>query len=53
LRKRGKVSDDEMLGTFNMGLGMVLVMDGAEVPPGAKVVGEVVRRSGPDRVMIR
>ena len=53
LRKRGKVSDDEMLGTFNMGLGMILVMDGAEVPPGAKVVGEVVRRSGPDRVMIR
>jgi phosphoribosylformylglycinamidine cyclo-ligase len=53
LRKRGKVSDDEMLGTFNMGLGMILVMDGAEVPPGATVVGEVVRRSGPDRVMIR
>ncbi len=53
LRKRGKVSDDEMLGTFNMGLGMILVMDGAEVPPGAKVVGEVVRSSGPDRVMIR
>ena len=53
LRKRGKVSDDEMLGTFNMGLGMILVMDGAEVAPGAKVVGEVVRRSGPDRVMIR
>ena len=53
LRKRGKVSDDEMLGTFTMGLGMILVMDGAEVPPGAKVVGEVVRRSGPDRVMIR
>jgi phosphoribosylformylglycinamidine cyclo-ligase len=53
VRKRGKVSDDEMLGTFNMGLGMILVMDGAEVPPGANVVGEVVRRSGPDRVMIR
>jgi len=53
LRKRGKVSDDEMLGTFNMGLGMILVMDSADVPPGAKVVGEVVRRSGPDRVMIR
>ena len=53
LRKRGKVSDDEMLGTFNMGLGMILVMDGSDVPPGAQVVGEVVRRSGPDRVMIR
>ncbi|MEP6752060.1 MAG: phosphoribosylformylglycinamidine cyclo-ligase, partial [Candidatus Dormiibacterota bacterium] len=53
LRKRGKVSNDEMLGTFNMGLGMILVMDGSDVPPGAQVVGEVVRRSAPDRVMIR
>jgi len=53
VRKRGKVSNDEMLGTFNMGLGMVLVMDGSDVPPGAQVVGEVVRHSGPDRVMIR
>jgi len=53
VRKRGKVSNDEMLGTFNMGLGMILVMDGSDVPPGALVVGEVVRQSGPDRVMIR
>jgi phosphoribosylaminoimidazole (AIR) synthetase len=42
-----------MLGTFNMGLGMILVMDASDVPPGAQVVGEVVRRSAPDRVMIR
>jgi phosphoribosylformylglycinamidine cyclo-ligase len=53
VRKRGRVSNDEMLGTFNMGLGMILVMDGSDVPPGAQVVGEVARRSGPDRVMIR
>jgi phosphoribosylformylglycinamidine cyclo-ligase len=53
VRKRGKVSNDEMLGTFNMGLGMILVMDAGDVPPGAQVVGEVARRSGPDRVMIR
>ncbi|HEX3506945.1 MAG TPA: phosphoribosylformylglycinamidine cyclo-ligase [Candidatus Dormibacteraeota bacterium] len=53
VRKRGKVSNDEMLGTFNMGLGMLLVMDGGDVPPGAQVVGEVVRHSSPDRVMIR
>ena len=53
LRKRGRVSNDEMLGTFNMGLGMVLVMDSSDVPSGAMVVGEVVSRSGPDRVMIR
>src|SRR5665213_2814557 len=29
VRKRGRVSNDEMLGTFNMGLGMVVVMDGS------------------------
>jgi phosphoribosylformylglycinamidine cyclo-ligase len=53
VRKRGRISDDEMLGTFNMGLGMILVMDGADVPPGAQVVGEVVRHTGPDRVVVR
>ena len=52
LRKRGRISDDEMLGTFNMGLGMILVVDGADVPPGAKVVGEIVRHTGPDRVVV-
>jgi len=52
IRKRGRVSDDEMWGTFNMGLGMILVMDPKEVPKGALVVGEVVKQSGPDRVSI-
>jgi phosphoribosylformylglycinamidine cyclo-ligase len=53
ISKRGRVADDEMYGTFNMGLGMILVMDADEVPPGATVVGEVVPHSGPDRVVIR
>jgi phosphoribosylformylglycinamidine cyclo-ligase len=53
VRKRGRISDDEMLGTFNMGLGMILVVDGADVPPGVQVVGEVVRHTGPDRVVVR
>ena len=53
IRKRGRIADDEMYGTFNMGLGMVLVVDPREVPSGALVVGEVVRHSGPDRVVIR
>ena len=53
VRKRGRISDDEMLGTFNMGLGMILVVDGTDVPAGAQVVGEVVRHDGPDRVVIR
>ncbi len=53
IRKRGRIADDEMHGTFNMGLGMILVVDPADVPTGAQVVGEVVRHSGPDRVVIR
>ncbi len=53
VRKRGKVADDEMFRTFNMGLGMILVVDSKDVPPGAQVVGEVVRHAGPDRVVIR
>jgi phosphoribosylformylglycinamidine cyclo-ligase len=52
VRKRGRIADDEMYGTFNMGLGMILVVDSSDVPPGALVVGEVVRHSGPDRVVI-
>jgi hypothetical protein len=36
-----------------MGLGMIVVLDPGKVPSGALVVGEVVRHSGPDRVVIR
>jgi phosphoribosylformylglycinamidine cyclo-ligase len=53
IRRRGPVSDDEMWGTFNMGVGMILVMDAEDVPEGALVVGEVVQQSGPERVDIR
>jgi phosphoribosylformylglycinamidine cyclo-ligase len=52
IQKRGRVTDDEMLGTFNVGLGMIVVVDPGKVPAGATVVGEVVRQSGPDRVAI-
>ncbi|HXN79084.1 MAG TPA: phosphoribosylformylglycinamidine cyclo-ligase [Candidatus Dormibacteraeota bacterium] len=52
IRKRGRVADDEMYGTFNMGLGMIVVVDPSDVPTGSQVVGEVVRQSGPDRVVI-
>ncbi|HET7338067.1 MAG TPA: phosphoribosylformylglycinamidine cyclo-ligase [Candidatus Dormibacteraeota bacterium] len=52
IRKRGRISDDEMWGTFNMGLGMILVVDPKDAPKGARVVGEVVNQSGPDRVRI-
>lgn len=53
IRARGRVSDDEMWGTFNMGLGMILVVDPKNVPKGANVVGEVLRFTGPDRVTFR
>ena len=53
IRKRGRVANDEMFGTFNMGLGMILVLDRDDVPPGATVVGEVVHYAAPDRVVIR
>jgi len=52
IRKRGRVADDEMYGTFNMGLGMILVVDPSDVPSGAMLVGEVVGHAGPDRVVI-
>jgi len=52
IRRHGRVSDDEMWGTFNMGLGMILVVDAKDVPKGEMIVGEVVRQTGPDRVVI-
>jgi len=52
VRKRGNIADDEMFRTFNMGLGMILVMDAKDVPAGTQVVGEVVRQVGPERVVI-
>jgi len=42
IQERGRLSEEEMFGTFNMGIGMVLVMDPEEVPEGAAVIGEVV-----------
>jgi phosphoribosylformylglycinamidine cyclo-ligase len=52
IQRHGRVSDDEMWGTFNMGLGMILVVDAKDVPKGEMIVGEVVRQTGPDRVVI-
>jgi phosphoribosylformylglycinamidine cyclo-ligase len=51
IRRRGRVSDDEMWGTFNMGLGMILVVDPKDNPRDTLLVGEVVKQSGPDRVV--
>ncbi|HEX2647806.1 MAG TPA: phosphoribosylformylglycinamidine cyclo-ligase [Candidatus Dormibacteraeota bacterium] len=53
IRRRGRISEDEMWGTFNMGIGMILVMDPKDVPHDALVVGKVVAHTGADRVTIR
>ena len=53
IRKQGRIADDEMYGTFNMGIGMILVVDRRDVPEGGMVIGEVVRQAGPDRVVFR
>ena len=53
IRSRGRVSDDEMWGTFNMGLGMIVVVDAKDVAQGETVVGEVARQAGSERVTIR
>jgi phosphoribosylformylglycinamidine cyclo-ligase len=42
IQERGGISEEEMFGTFNMGIGMVLVMDRGDVPEGANVIGVVV-----------
>jgi phosphoribosylformylglycinamidine cyclo-ligase len=52
VRKRGRITDDEMFGTFNMGLGMILVVDPDEVPRSAQVVGEVAPHKTGERVVI-
>ncbi len=53
IQRRGRVSDDEMHGTFNMGLGMILVVDAKDVGPDSVVVGAVVEQQGPERVVLR
>jgi phosphoribosylformylglycinamidine cyclo-ligase len=53
IQRRGRVSDDEMLGTFNMGLGMILVIEPRDIRSGMLVVGQVVEQKGPERVIFR
>ena len=52
LSRRGRIADGEMFGTFNMGLGMILIVERDEVPRSAQVVGEVVKHTIGERVVI-
>ena len=51
IQSRGRVAADEMWATFNMGLGMILVMDPKDAAP-ELVVGQVVEQKGPERVQL-
>jgi phosphoribosylformylglycinamidine cyclo-ligase len=53
IQRRGRIADDEMLGTFNMGLGMILVIEPKDIRSGMLVVGQVVEQSGPERVIFK
>ena len=50
LQRMGDVDDREMWDTFNMGIGLVAVMDEASVPPDARRIGVVERTQGDRRV---
>ncbi len=58
VRKAGGLDAEEMFQVFNMGIGMALVCDAAEVEPlrralpEAKVIGEVVKGEGAPKVAI-
>ena len=51
IQRRGEISDADMMATFNMGLGMVLVTEAAL--PGFPVVGQVVEQTSEARVRFR
>jgi phosphoribosylformylglycinamidine cyclo-ligase len=51
LAGRGNVEEDEMFGTFNMGLGMVLIAD--QPLDGFPVVGRVIDQAGSRRVVLK
>ena len=58
IQREGGIDEAEMFRTFNMGLGLVLAVDPADVDtvrsavPDALVVGEVVRQEGAERVRV-
>lgn len=51
IQKKGKISEQEMFRTFNMGIGMVLIVDSPKFHPiekklkGAKILGKVTKGS--------
>jgi phosphoribosylformylglycinamidine cyclo-ligase len=58
IQKRGNVAQDEMFHVFNMGIGMAIICSPQNVDhftkalPEAKVIGEVIKQTGKQRVVI-
>ena len=57
LAKRGNIAEDEMFGTFNMGVGMVVIVDQADadkvlnIIEGSAVIGEI--QEGADKIILK
>lgn len=57
LAKRGNIAEDEMFGTFNMGVGMVVIVNQADaekvvnIIDGSTVIGEI--QEGSDKIILK
>ena len=57
LAKRGNIAEDEMFGTFNMGVGMVVIVDLADadkvlnIIDGSALIGEI--QEGADKIILK
>ncbi|HJD87410.1 MAG TPA: phosphoribosylformylglycinamidine cyclo-ligase [Empedobacter falsenii] len=57
LAKRGNITEDEMFGTFNMGVGMVVIVDQSDaekvvnIIDGSAVIGEI--QAGADKIILK
>ena len=57
LAKRGNIAEDEMFGTFNMGVGMVVIVNQADaekvvnIIDGSAVIGEI--QEGSDKIILK
>lgn len=57
LAKRGNIAEDEMFGTFNMGVGMVVIVDQTDaekvlnIIDGSAVIGEI--QEGSDKIILK
>jgi phosphoribosylformylglycinamidine cyclo-ligase len=59
IQKKGSIRDDEMFHVFNMGMGMIIIAGQGDVDrictaiPDARIIGQVVKANGAERVVIK